>query len=102
VVSVRVLVVEQTDALREAYSDALSTAGMDVFTAKTVPEAAALFAEHGASIVVLDLLLVRVMRLHLWPDYWVRALKPGSLRQQRAEPCVKRALPLIWVRLIML
>ncbi len=57
-VSVRVLVVEQTDALREAYSDALSTAGMDVFTAKTVPEAAALFAEHGASIVVLDLLLV--------------------------------------------
>jgi DNA-binding response OmpR family regulator len=37
VVSVRVLVVEQTDALREAYSDALSTAGMDVFTAKTVP-----------------------------------------------------------------
>ncbi len=57
-VSVRVLVVEQTDALREAYSDALAAAGMDVFTAKTVPEAAALFAQHGTSIVVLDLLLV--------------------------------------------
>lgn len=56
--SVRVLVIEQTDALREAFSDALCDAGMDVFTAKTVPEAAALFAEHGASIVVLDLLLV--------------------------------------------
>ena len=40
-VSVRVLVIEQTDALREAFVDALSRAGMDVFTAKTVPEAVA-------------------------------------------------------------
>jgi DNA-binding NtrC family response regulator len=54
----RVLVVEQTDVVRDGFATALRSSGVDVYSAKTVPEAAALFAKYGASVVVLDLLLM--------------------------------------------
>ena len=54
----RVLVVEQSEVLRDSFANTLSVAGFEVQSAKTIPEAAQKFATHTPEIVVLDLLLL--------------------------------------------
>ncbi|MEJ6708514.1 MAG: hypothetical protein QNK92_06910 [Amylibacter sp.] len=82
--SVRVLVIEQTDALREAFVDALSRAGMDVFTAKTVPEAVAVLPSMARVLWCLICFLSAVTRLPLWQEFWAHDPKHGSSLQRPA------------------
>ena len=56
--SVRVLIVEQTDTLRDAFVEMLNAAGMDAFGAQSFPEAGVLFAKRGADVVVVELLMM--------------------------------------------
>lgn len=64
-----ILIVEDSESLRLAYSSFLSQEGHEVFTAQTVDDALAYLAQHTPDVILLDMLLPKKNGLELLQKY---------------------------------
>jgi CheY-like chemotaxis protein len=64
-----ILIVEDNESLRLAYSSFLSQEGYEVFTVSNVDDALAYLAEHTPNIMLLDMLLPKKNGLDLLQKY---------------------------------